>query len=116
MIRGVFAFSMVAALGLATLPIEAKGFGWHASHAVSPAFFRRSSVRHYNRAFGYYPYGGLVVANYANGVELANDVSMPQALGPLIPAAFVMSCHHSVETVTVPSERGGTREITIRRC
>ncbi len=116
MIRGVFAFSIVAALGLATLPIEAKGFGWHASRAVGSAFFRRSSIRHHNRAFGYYPYGGLVVADYANGVELAEDVLTPQALGPVIPASFVLSCHHSVETVKVPSEDGGTREITIRRC
>ena len=116
MIRGVFVVSIVAALGLATLPIEAKAFGWHASHAVGPAFFRRSSVRHHHRVYGYYPYGDLVVADYANGVELADDVSAPQALSPVIPASIALSCHHSVEVVKVPSEDGGAREITIRRC
>ena len=118
MIRRVFAFSIVAALGLATLTVvvSARGFSWHASHAVGPAFFAGSSAHYHRRTLGYYPYGGLVAADQAIGIDLAGDVSTPQVLGPVIPASFVLSCHQSVETVKVPSEDGGTREITIRRC
>ena len=108
MIRGVFAVSIAAALGLAALPgeISAKGFGGHASHAA----------RHHHRTFGYGPDVGLIVADYANGVEPVVNVSASQSLGPVVPPSFALSCHHSVETVTVPSEEGGIREITIRRC
>ena len=107
MTRGVFAVSIAAALGLATLPVDvsAKGFGGHAFHAA----------RHHHRAFAYSPYG-LVVTDYANGIEPVVNVSAPQPLGPVIPPSFASSCHHSVEIKTVPSEEGGTREITIRRC
>jgi hypothetical protein len=116
MIKGVFAVCIATALGLATLPIEvsAKGLGSYASHAV----------RYHHRAFGYGlsgglgygPYGGLVVADQVIGGEPVGYVSTPQPLGPLIPPSFVLQCHHSEETKMVPSEDGGTREITIRRC
>ena len=108
MIKGVFAVCIAVALGLATLPVEvsAKGIGGHAFHAA----------RHHHHAFGYGPYGGLVAADYANDVEPVFDVSTTQSLGPLILPSFASSCHHSVEIKTVPSEEGGTREITIRRC
>jgi hypothetical protein len=116
MIKQLFAVSIAAAFGLATLSIEAKGFGSHASHTVGLKSFTGSPVRHYHRAFRYSPYGGLVAADYANGIDPVVDVSTTQSLGPLIPASFASSCHHSVEIKTVPSEEGGTREITIRRC
>ena len=116
MIKGLFAVGIAAALGIATLPIEAKGFGLHASHTIGPIFFSRSSARHHHRAFEYYPFGGLVAADQAIGVEPIDDVSTPQALGPVIPVSFALSCHHSQEIKTVPSEEGGTRDITIRRC
>jgi hypothetical protein len=92
------------------LPIEvsAKGLGGHTSHAARH--------HHQHRTFGYGYYGGLVAADYANGIDPVVDVSTTQSLGPLIPASFASSCHHSVEIKTVPSEEGGTREITIRRC
>jgi hypothetical protein len=108
MIKQLFAVSIAAALGLATLPVDvsAKGFSGRAFHAA----------RHHHRAFAYGPYGGLVAADYANGVEPVVDVSTTQSLGPLIPASFASSCHHSVEIKTVPSEEGGTGEIKISRC
>jgi hypothetical protein len=108
MIKQLFAVSIAAALGLAALPIDvsAKGFGGHAFHAAG----------HHNRAFGYGPYRGLVAADYANGVDPIVDVSTTQSLGPPILPSFASSCHHSVEIKIVPSEEGGTREITIRRC
>ena len=117
MIKQLFAVSIAAALGLAALPIEvsAKGLGGHTSHAARH--------HHQHRTFGYGYYGGLygyngglVAADYANGIDPVVDVSTTQSLGPLIPASLASSCHHSVEIKTVPSEEGGTREITIRRC
>ena len=106
MIKRVFAVSIAAALGLATLPVEvsAKGFGSHASHAVGPTFFKGSPVRHHHRAFGY---GGLIAA-YTPG-----DAPLPVQIGAVTTSP---SCTHSRETITVPSEEGGTRQITITRC
>jgi hypothetical protein len=117
MIRGLFAVGIAAGLALATLPVEvaARGFGAHTAHAVGPIFFRGSPVHHHHRAFDYGPYGGIV-ATYAPGGELVGDVSTPQTMDPVIPASFVLSCHHSQEIKTVPSEEGGTRQITITRC
>ena len=107
MIKGLVVIGVAAALGLAGLPIEvsAKGIGGHGFHAG-----------HHHRAFAYGPYGGLVITGKAIGSEPVGYVSTSQPLGPVIPPTFVLQCHHSVETVTVPSEEGGTREITIRRC
>jgi hypothetical protein len=117
MINRVFAVCIAAGLGLATLPIEvsAKGLGGHNSHAARLHHQHRTfGYGYYGGLYGYY--GGLVAADYANGIDPVVDVSTTQSLGPLIPASFASSCHHSVEIKTVPSEEGGTREITIRRC
>jgi hypothetical protein len=112
MIKVLFAVGIAASLGLATLPIEvsAKGLVSHASHIVGPTFFTKSSVRHHRGAFGYGPYGGLVVADQAISGEFVGDMSRSQALGPVISTSIVLQCHHSVETVTVPSEDRGVAE------
>ena len=34
----------------------------------------------------------------------------------LTPYVWALSCQHREQTGTVPSERGGTQEITVRRC
>lgn len=117
MIRGLFAVGIAAGLALATAPVtvSAKGLGGHSVHAIGPHFFKGSPLHRQNRAFGYAPYGAIV-ATYASGMESVGDVSMPQALGPVIPVSSVLSCHHSQEIKTVPSEEGGTRQITITRC
>jgi len=76
MIKGVFAVSIAAALGLATLPVEvsAKGFGSQASHAVGPILFKGSPVRHHHRAFGY---GGLIAAYTPGDAPLARHHAAP---------------------------------------
>ncbi len=117
MIRGLFAVGITAGLALATSPlaVSAKGLGGHAAHAIGPLFFKGSPLRHHNSAFGYAPYGAIV-ATYTPGDESVGEVSMPQVLGPVVLASPVLSCHHSQEIKTVPSEEGGTRQITITRC
>jgi hypothetical protein len=118
MIRGVFAISIAAALGLATLPgeVSAKGFGLHASHkfgsSVRHHHHRAFGFRHHHRAFGYIPYGGFVDAGPAIGVEPDSGAPLLQVGGVTTPPR----CIHSQEIVTVPSEKGGTQQITITRC
>jgi hypothetical protein len=125
MIRGVFAISIAAALGLATLPgeVSAKGFGSHASHTFVSSVrhhHRAFGFRHHHRAFGYIPYGGLVVSDDAIGVEPDSGAPVLQVSGaPLFQVGGVTTpprCIHSREIVTVPSEKGGTQQITITRC
>jgi hypothetical protein len=100
MTNRAFALGIVAALGLAALSgdVSAKGFGWHTSH----------------HAFGRRAYG--IVGGYAISEAPVSYVSTPQMLGPLIAPSLAVSCHHSRETVTVPSEEGGAREISVTRC
>jgi len=115
--KAVVAVNIAVALGLITLPMElsARGIGSHLSRAISPSFFIGFPTHHRRNANGYGPYGS-VVTDYAYDVEPVADASTLQSLGPVIPATFALSCHHSEETVTVPSEDGGERQIRIKRC
>jgi hypothetical protein len=101
MINRMFVICIAAALGPAMLSVEAsaKGFGGHSHH----------------HGFGHWLYGGTV-ADYALGDETVGVVSTLRSLGPVAPQSVALSCHHSLEIKTVPSEDGGTRAITITRC
>jgi hypothetical protein len=87
------------------------GFGAHSFHFTS--HFR--SARHHG-AFGRWPlFGGLVaVPPYASDNIVTYVTPETVVFVPEPPRA--LSCHRSQQTVTVPSEAGGTREITITRC
>jgi hypothetical protein len=62
---------------------------------------------------GLWPYYGYdYVPTDAFGDINATTYATPEAIG--VPPAPV--CHRSEETVTVPSEGGGTRQIKIIRC
>jgi hypothetical protein len=123
MIKGVYAAGIAAALGLAALPlmppaVVAKGFHPHLSHR-GPGFFAKSSLLHRHRAFGHrHRQFGDLLAGYG---DVMPDASIAPDFDMATPANFIVAspvarCHHSRETVTVPSEDGGTREITITRC
>ena len=122
----VFAFSLVATTSVA----GAAGRGGAGSHGGSwqrsgvPPTFHRGSVhrrgaryRNLRRHRYGYAYGGFYLgapAYYGDGhIQV---VPAPQILGPVIPPTFVLSCHRSQETVTVPAEDGGSRKIRITRC
>ena len=117
MIKGWIAVGSGAALSIAAslvtpAVVDAKGFGSH--HSFGPAVFAHAPGRHHH-AFGHRRaplagYGYVMPAAYIepNIDEFASVRSIV-----LSPAA---RCRHSRETVTVPSEDGGTREITITRC
>ena len=114
-----------AALLLAPLPLAAYArphalhFSGH-GHGGHHHFFARLHGRHgVNRAdspYGAWPfYGGDAVLppyapdtamTYAPPAQIVYVPEAPQALG----------CHRSEQTVTVPAEAGGTRQITVQRC
>jgi hypothetical protein len=101
MINRIVAVGIAVALGLATLPVDvlAKGFGGHGFH----------------HGFRHSPYDSLV-AGYGFDGESVSAMSLSPQVVSVSPPQPALTCHHSRETVTVLSEEGGTREITITRC
>jgi hypothetical protein len=98
-IKSVLTASAAAAFAASLLmpaDVAARGFAGHFVHG----FHHHHGVR---------PYGGAVVA-YPSGVEMEPVGSIPLQINP------APHCTHSRETVTVPSEDGGERQVTITRC
>ena len=93
----IAAFFAVAASLLVPAEVGARGFAGH--------FGRGFHLHH-----GFWPYRGPV-ATYSLGAPVQ---AVPAQVEPV--DAVTPRCTHSVETVTVPSEDGGTRQITITRC
>jgi len=137
MINKMFAVIIAVALSLATsllIPVEvaARGFGSHRSHTLlnrQSLWHHRHAYRHspYRHTYRYSPFGGFGLGYASNFytpydytpnyfIEPAGDVSLLQRIDPYIPPPPPLSCHHSQETVTVPSEDGGDRQIRITRC
>jgi len=102
----------IAASLLMPATVDAKGFGSH--HSSGPAFFAHASRRHHHALRHQRDliggYGYVMPAAYSepspDGIASVRTIVLPSAA----------RCSHSRETVTVPSEDGGTREITITRC
>jgi len=101
------------------------GFGGHSSHFSGSGLFTGpglSRYRHQARPrgnFGQWPlYGGFyTVPPYASdNIITIITYAAPERVVfvPLAPQA--LTCKHSVQTITVPAELGGTRDITITRC
>lgn len=111
MINRVFAVSIAAMLGPATLPVgvSARGF---ASHGFHHGFAHRP----YDSIVPGYVIGDATYAGYALGDQRYSAAALPAQFRDVPSPAPAPSCHHSRETVTVPAEEGGSREITITRC
>jgi hypothetical protein len=116
-IAGVSASALLLIAPLAgTAKSHGGGSGGHSIHSAS--HFRSGHLHSGgNRgAYGQWPlYGGVVavppygydnIINYAAPATIVYVPEPPQAL----------SCHRSQDTVTVPSETGGTSKITVTRC
>ena len=73
---------------------------------VAPHFNRAFHHHHNQHRNGYWPYGGVV--------ETEPTVVVPALVGPAI--TQTPACTYSRDTVTVPSEDGGEKKITITRC
>lgn len=124
------AASVVAALSVAAFVLtpdaaaaKPGGVGWGAHGALKfkTAHFAKPWALHHRRAFRRAPFGGFVAA-YWPGFYPGYDIGViadgppSQRLDPYLPPAAGLSCHHSRETVTVPSENGGERKISVARC
>jgi hypothetical protein len=111
MINRAFACAAVAVLGmLAMLPhakVHARGFSGHA--VVTPLGVR---AHHAFRHRHHTPYGGWIAAYPSDYYEPI--AAIPELIAPAY--TVVPHCTPSVETVRVPAEAGGERQITIRRC
>ena len=102
--------SALAMILLAPLQLAANAHGAHAFHFSN--HFRASRHHGAYGAYGGWPlYGGVVAvppympedtATYAPPATVVYVPEPPQAL----------SCHHSEQTVTVPAEAGGTKQLT----
>jgi hypothetical protein len=113
---------VVSALTMLLLaPLEAgaggHGFGIHSFHVRG--HFR--SVHHHfrlarhHRGFGLWPlYGYYDWPPYTLDDAMTYSTPDPVVLAPEPPRA--VGCQHSQQTVTVPSENGEPRQVTIIRC
>jgi hypothetical protein len=121
MIKRVFTIGVAVALGLASLLsvpaiVSAKGFGLHRSH-FGPSFFAKSALLHHRHGLRHRRSDDLL-ASYGYvmpDASLEPDIDGLPSLR-MIALSPIVRCQHSRQTVTVPSEDGGTREITITRC
>jgi hypothetical protein len=123
--EAAISLALLLALGLPP-PAHARGFGGHsfAGH-IYRGFFHSYWWR-----YGFWRNGYGSRYGYAGGNGGSDYYWPPSGYGntptysgypipPPIQFVFVATrpmCQPSVETVTVPSEDGGTSQITIRRC
>ena len=92
-----------AALVVASAPVEAR---WNS--------FARGGLRgHGYYAYTPWPYYGGYVAMPSDAQPVVN-VAVPPAI--IVQPPRALTCQRSREVVTVPTEEGGTRAITITRC
>jgi len=86
--------------------------------ATRTMHWRGHKFRYRNR-FGYalpYGYYGGVVAVGSHPYEDFGPYVLPQELVPVNEPQRVLDCKRTRQTVTVPSEDGGTRDIDVTRC
>jgi len=110
--------SVLAMLSLMPCELAAKAHGFHGAH-----FGFHWHGGHHHHAYGAYGYGAYGAWPYYGDsgiLPYAPDSAVSSALPvqiiyvPEPPQA--LSCHRSEQTVTVPAESGGTRQITVQRC
>jgi len=111
MIKRAVACGVGAAFSAAALLVPAN------VSARSFAFPHPGLHRGHQHAYWPYGYGGLV-ATYTPNDYAAPVIVVPTSVTPavLTPDVPVRQCVHSRETITVPAEGGGERQVTITRC
>jgi len=116
-IIAVFAMAMLLLAPAAPVAnARGGGFGAHSSHFSGHGLSRHLHRARPRRNFGRWPFFGgyYVVPPYASGATITYATPERVVFVPVPPRA--LSCKRNVETVTVPAELGGTRDITITRC
>ena len=111
----------LALLLTAPLPMGAEAHG-HGAHG-----FHFSGRLHASRPYGYGRYGGYgayYAPFYSGGIVAVPPYAPANAVNYVLPPRVIyvpeppraLTCHRSRETVTVPTDTGGTRQITVTRC
>jgi hypothetical protein len=122
----IITISAVATLSaLAEIPAHAhargSGVGLHRAFPFFHPLHFAKNFRNarYNRNFNDFPsYGGLYALppyDYNYGYN-SQGAAEPANFVYVVEPPRVRSCQYIKETVTVPSESGGTRDITVTRC
>jgi hypothetical protein len=113
--------AVAAAFALATLPAPWPiGTTAHAAHAFH--FSNRLHAAHRHGTYGgygaYYSpfYSGALVAVPPYAADASMTYAPPPAVVYVAEPPRALTCHRSRQTVTVPAEAGGTRQITVTRC
>ncbi len=91
------------------------GMGGHSFHAGSHfrAFNRHGHGHFARRNLNQWPwYGGY----YALPSDVSADGDVTSSVPVMYVPVRVASCHKVQEAMTVPSEEGGTRQVTVTRC
>jgi hypothetical protein len=127
--RKTFAVGVALVLGTANMTTSAMAFGrgggWggggHFVHGGFPgrgfAIARGRFVHPFRRNFGSWPYYGYdYVPTDAFGDINTMTYATPETAGFVPGPPPAPACQRSEEMVTVPSEKGGTRQIKIVRC
>jgi hypothetical protein len=116
----VVTLTVATALIIATVPMTTAGMasgnhsGWGGNQIVQGAFghFFHKSPRFHRRfivPYAYYDY------DYPD--DTFGDTPVMAYPSPAMPpTSSTTACHRNVETFTVPSKDGGTRQITIINC
>ena len=112
--RAVTGAAIAAVAGTAWLlpaaDASAKGFVGHPGFTRQFGFARHHGLyRRHQQNVWPYSYGYYWPATYPD-----YTAAIPAMIAPTY--TVVPRCTPSVETVTVPAESGGTRQLTIRRC
>lgn len=111
----IIALSALAALIFAPSAFSANahgsGSGMHSFHFGK--HFRHS--RHNNRFNQWAPYGGVYAAP-SYGYDPNVGSAPPANVVYMLESPRARSCQYIKETVTVPAEGGGTRDVTVTRC
>jgi hypothetical protein len=92
------------------------GMGMHGGAHAFPSRGHFHFAQHHrfhrgHQAFGLWPWYGY--NDDAPSYPYDDSYSTPQVVDPEPP---LPACQHSEQTVTVPSENGGTGQVTILRC
>jgi hypothetical protein len=77
-----------------------------------------SAAHHgFHHGHGFWPYGGVIEAYPLGGLSSPVNVALaPLPMTPVVAPKLALTCQHSQQIVTVPSEDGGERKIVITRC
>ena len=108
----------IAVVGTLTMlllaPFDAKasvqGVG-QSSHFNGQHLAQHQFRPHHHRAFGQWPWYG-----YYDEQPYTSDYDMTFSTPETAPTQPAVGCQHCEQTVKVPSENGGVREVTILRC